>query len=421
MHNFSTAGKPGIRVRELATDFKQKRSLEELCRVSRKIRDTSKGCVISFSPKVFIPLTQLCRDFCKYCMFRQSPRDTQKLYMTPEEVLEVALAGQAAACREALFVLGERPEERYSEARNWLRRHGYESTLEYLCAMCELVLRETDLYPHSNPGTMAPAELRALKEVNVSMGLMLESVSPRLCLPGGPHEHAPSKHPNARLRMLEVAGQLSIPFTTGLLIGIGETSDERVDTLLEIKNLHRRFGHIQEVIIQNFRSKPGTPMETASEASHQAVLETIALARIILGGEMNIQAPPNLASDFGQGSKPAACGPHSASYLSYLDAGINDWGGISPVTQDYVNPEAPWPQVVVLRREMKLLGYQLRARFPVYPEYIQKTPNFIPPQLLVRLQSEADLIGYFSEYEERDNLTHPPDPPVSTNTRGTKR
>ena len=385
--------------------------------MARKIRDASKGHIISFSPKVFIPLTQLCRDFCKYCVFRQSPRDTQKLYMTPEEVLEVALAGQAAGCREALFVLGERPEERYSEAQNRLRRHGYESTVEYLGAMCELVLRETNLYPHSNPGTMALAELEALREVNVSMGLMLENVSPRLCLPGRPHEHAPSKHPKARLRTLEIAGRLRIPFTTGLLIGIGETPDERVDTLLEIKNLHRRFGHIQEVIIQNFRAKPGTPMEAASEASHQDVLETIALARIILGGEMNIQAPPNLASDFGQGSMPDDSAPHSASYLSYLDAGINDWGGISPVTQDHVNPEAPWPQLVVLKREMKMLGYQLRARFPVYPEYMQQTSDFVPPQLLARLQSEADPIGYFSGYEDRDNPSHSPDPPVSANTR----
>ena len=390
---------------ESEPNLKQGRSLEKLCHVAREIRDASKGRIITFSPKVFIPLTQLCRDFCKYCVFRQSPRSAQKLFMTPEEVLNVALEGQASGCREALFVLGEKPEERYPEARDWLRRYGYGSTIEYLCAMCKLILRKTHLYPHSNPGTMTHTELKTLREVNVSMGLMLENISPRLCLPGGPHEHAPSKQPRARLRSLELAGQLKIPFTTGLLIGIGETSNERVDALFKIKDLHLRFGNIQEVILQNFRAKPGTPMQTAPEASHRAVLETIALARIILGGEMNIQAPPNLSSDFGQNSTLAATGSQSSSYLDYLDAGINDWGGISPITQDYVNPEAPWPQLTVLRREIEQLGYQLRARFPVYPEYIKKR-SFVAPQLLTRLKSEADMAGYFSEYNKRDNFSN---------------
>ena len=380
-----------------AADIKQGRNLKEICTLARGIRDRSKGRIVSFSPKVFIPLTQLCRDFCGYCVFRRSPVEAKSLYMTPEQVLESATTAQKAGCREALFVLGERPEQRYREARAWLRRNGYDSTLEYLSAMCALVLSETDLYPHSNPGTMTRLELESLKDVNASMGLMLETASPRLCMPGGPHEHAPSKRPVVRLRTLELAGQLGIPFTTGLLIGIGETADERLEALLEIKDLQARYGHIQEVIIQNFRAKAGTPMEKASEATQEEFLETIAMARIILGGEMNIQAPPNLA---GTQSEPDRVGDlDKTGYLSYLDAGINDWGGISPVTMDYVNPEAPWPQLGKLNRQMALRNYQLRARFPVYPEYIRHRSDFLSPTLQKRLRSEADVSGYFTGYE----------------------
>ncbi|MDA2934495.1 7,8-didemethyl-8-hydroxy-5-deazariboflavin synthase CofG [Acidobacteria bacterium AH-259-D05] len=364
-------------------EFTDGRSLEELCDQACSIRDRGKGRIVSFSPKVFIPLTRLCRDFCSYCVFRQSPQQAEALYMSPDRVLEVARAGQRAGCREALFVLGERPEQRYSEAREWLKNHGYESTIHYLREMCELVLRETDLYPHSNPGTMTHDELQTLKEVNLSMGLMLESTSQRLYQPGGPHEHAPSKRPKVRLRTLELAGELRIPFTTGLLVGIGETPQERIEALLAIKDLHERFGHIQELIIQNFCAKPATPMEKSAEASPEEMRETVALARIILGPEMNVQVPPNLS-------------PH---YLVYLEAGINDWGGISPVTKDYVNPEATWPHIAKMQQEMKDRGYQLRARFPLYPEYFLEKSHFLPQQLLERLRTEADPQGYFAGHD----------------------
>ncbi|MEE8350030.1 MAG: 7,8-didemethyl-8-hydroxy-5-deazariboflavin synthase CofG [Acidobacteriota bacterium] len=360
-------------------------SLEDLCAEARSIRDQGKGRIVSFSPKVFIPLTRLCRDYCSYCIFRQNPGQAENLYMSPEEVLEVARRGEEAGCREALFVLGERPEQRYPEARKWLEDHGYESTIDYLRVMCELVLSETDLYPHSNPGTLTRRELEILRESNVSMGLMLESTSPRLYQPGGPHEHAPSKHPRARLHTLELAGQQKIPFTTGLLVGIGETREERIEALHAIRDLQDRFGHIQEVIIQNFLAKPTTPMESSSEAGMEEMMETVALARIILGPEMNVQVPPNLSS----------------SYLMYLGAGINDWGGISPVTRDYVNPEAPWPHIARMKQEMGDLGYQLRARFPVYPEYFIEGEGHgeIPRVLRKRLRAEADEQGFFDGHD----------------------
>ncbi|MBI4457229.1 MAG: 7,8-didemethyl-8-hydroxy-5-deazariboflavin synthase CofG [Acidobacteria bacterium] len=360
-------------------------NVDELCAAARTIRDKKKGRVVSFSPKVFIPLTRLCRDFCGYCIFRQSPQQGEHLYMSAEEVLAVARAGERSGCREALFVLGERPEQRYPEARSWLREHGYDSTLEYLRDMCALVLQETALYPHSNPGTLSRSELEDLKQVNASMGLMLESSSARLSQAGGPHEYAPSKRPEVRLRPLRLAGELKIPFTTGLLIGIGETVEERVEALLAIRDLQEQYGHIQEVIIQNFRAKPGTPMEHAREASLAEMLQVVATARIIFGGEMNIQVPPNLASDDG-----------NDSYLIYLNAGINDWGGISPVTIDYVNPEAPWPHIARMRREMDTAGFELRARFPVYPEYIVENDHYLPEHLLRRLRCEADPQGYLA-------------------------
>ena len=400
-----------------ADDIRQGRSLQEICALAGGIRDRSKGRIVSFSPKVFIPLTQLCRDFCGYCVFRRSPREAKTLYMTPEQVLESATSAQKAGCREALFVLGERPEQRYPEARAWLRGNGYDSTLEYLAAMCSLVLSETGLYPHSNPGTMTRAELESLKDVNASLGLMLETASPRLGMPAGPHEHAPSKRPAVRLRTLELAGQLRIPFTTGLLIGIGETADERVEALLKIKGLQARYGHIQEVIIQNFRGKAGTPMEKASEATPEEFIETIAMARIILGGEMNVQAPPNLAGT--QSGPDWAMDPDRTGYLSYLDAGINDWGGISPVTMDYVNPEAPWPQLGKLNRQLALRNYQLRARFPVYPEYFLRRSDFLSPALHKRLRSEADAFGYFAGCEFGNGSSAAPesDSPSTWRTR----
>ncbi len=345
-----------------------------LCRAAAEMRDRGRGKTVTYSPKVFIPLTRLCRDTCSYCTFRQEP-DRIAAYLTPEEVLEVARAGERMGCWEALFTLGERPEQRYPEARAWLDRYGYASTLDYLRAMCELVLKETRLLPHANPGTMSRREIASLRPVNVSMGLMLESVSERLHAPGGPHEHAPSKRPRVRLRTLELAGELAVPFTTGLLIGIGETLEEQVDGLLAIRELHQRYGHIQEVIIQNFRAKPETPMEDASEPGVPAILRSVALARIVLGPSMNLQVPPNLTAE---------------DYPQYLDAGINDWGGISPVTIDYVNPEAPWPQIAELRRNTAKRGHRLAPRLPLYPKFATDgLQQFVDPALRERVTAST--------------------------------
>ena len=347
--------------------------------VAAELRDRGKGRVVTFSPKVFIPLTRLCRDFCGYCTFRQSPQDAENLYLSPEEVLAVARAGERLGCTEALFTLGERPEQRYPEARQWLAARGYASTLEYLAAMCQLVVTETALLPHANPGTMSRRELAALQPYNPSMGLMLESVSPRLYQAGGPHEFAPSKRPRVRLRTLELAGELGIPFTTGLLIGIGETRRERIAALLEIRRLHRDYGHIQEVIIQNFRAKADTPMGGVPDAAAGELGWTVAVARIILGPTVNLQVPPNLSA---------------ADYPDYLAAGINDWGGVSPLTIDYVNPEAPWPVLSELQERSREQGFELRPRLPVYPEYIVGSGNWLPDSLKARVTALADAAGY---------------------------
>jgi FO synthase len=353
--------------------------LGAVCEAARILRERGKGRTVTYSPKVFIPLTRLCRDACGYCTFRTDPQSDPQLYRTPEEVLAVAGAGERLGCAEALFTLGERPEQRFPEAREWLRRRGHRTTLSYLREVADLVLRETRLWPHLNPGTMSRDEMAPLRDVSASMGLMLENVSERLCGPGGPHERAPSKRPRARLRTLEAAGSLRIPFTTGLLIGIGETAEERIDTLLAIRESHARWGHVQEVIVQNFRAKPATPMAGAAEPDTADVARTAAVARLVLGPEMNIQVPPNLTAH---------------GYETYLDAGINDWGGISPLTVDYVNPEAPWPEIAALRTHTEAAGLALRPRLPIYPEYLRH-PEFVAPALLARLRDAADADGYW--------------------------
>ena len=353
--------------------------MSALCQAASLLRDRGKGRVVTFSPKVFIPLTRLCRDFCGYCAFRQDPATAERLYMTPEEVLAVARAGERLGCTEALFTLGERPEQRYPEAKAWLAGHGYRTTLEYLRDACALLLRKTSLLPHINPGTMSVRELASLKEVCASAGLMLENITPRLCAPGGPHYLAPSKWPSARLKTLENAGRLKVPFTTGLLIGIGETREERLRSLFAIRDLHQRYGHIQEVIIQNFRAKPDIRMRGCAEPSTLDMLRTIAVARLVLGGDMNIQAPPNLAA---------------SDYPLFLLAGINDWGGVSPLTIDFVNPEAPWPLIRGLKRRTEALGFTLRPRLPIYPEYITQKMEFLPPALRDRVWQSADGEGY---------------------------
>ena len=368
-------------VREVA--YKLARStaddLGPLCHAASLIRSLGKGTEVSFSPKVFIPLTRMCRDSCAYCTFRQIPQETERLYMSPDEVVAVAQAGERSGCTEALFTLGERPEQRYPEAKEWLNRRGYKTTIGYLRDMCELVIQESSLSPHANPGTMSYTEMRSLSEVNVSMGLMLENVSERLYALGGPHEFAPSKRPRVRLKSIKIAGELKVAFTTGILIGIGETYEERIESILAIRRLQNRFGHIQEVIVQNFRRKPNTAMAMADEPSTRDLLWTVAVSRLLLGPNMNIQVPPNLSA---------------SDYDLALLAGINDWGGISPLTIDYVNPEAPWPYMEELRDKTESLGFTLRPRLPIYPEFIQSDNGFLPTSLRDRTLALVDDEGY---------------------------
>jgi len=354
-------------------------TIDELCLAAASIRDTSKGNTITFSPKVFIPLTHLCRDYCGYCTFRKDPEDIRNLYMNPEEILKVVKSGEKLGCTEALFTLGERPELRFKEAQKWLTERGYKTTLEYLTAMCKLVIENSDLLPHANPGTMSKNELREIKKYNASAGLMLESTSSLLYQEGGPHEFAPSKRPIVRIKTMKNAGELNIPFTTGLLIGIGETLEDRIESLIEIRNLQNMYGNIQEVIIQNFRSKPNTPMSNIKDAETIDMLWTISVARLILGPDMNIQAPPNLSSD---------------NFEIYLDAGINDWGGVSPLTIDFVNPEAPWPTLKSLKSKTELKGFNLKPRLPVYPEYFMTTTKFLSQDIMMKVKKISDSSGY---------------------------
>jgi FO synthase len=360
--------------------------LPGLCEVASRLRDRGKGRTVTFSPKVFIPLTRLCRDFCGYCTFRQSPDEADALFLTLEEVLAVAEAGKRAGCTEALFTLGERPELRYVEAKNWLRASGYRSTLHYLREAASRVLDEVGLLPHLNPGTMSRREVASLRPVSASMGIMLENVSPRLAEPGAPHHEAPSKWPRARLRAIENAGRERVAFTTGLLVGIGESRADRIDSLLAIRDLNDRYGHIQEVIIQNFRAKPDTPMRSHADASTEEMLWTVAAARLLLGERANIQVPPNLNGE---------------SYPVFLDAGINDWGGVSPVTIDYVNPEAPWPHLGALRERTEARGFQLKPRLPIYPELVTDGGRLIPLALSRPILDQADGMGFVKGGIER--------------------
>lgn len=342
------------------------------------LRDAGKGRIVTYSKKVFIPLTHLCRDYCGYCTFRADPVPGRAPYMTPDEVLAVARAAKRAGCKEALFSLGDQPERIFPEAADALSRLGYARTLDYLAAMTELVLHETGLLPHANPGVMDAVDLARLKESNVSLGLMVESTSRRLRHKGAAHWRAPDKAPTLRLRVLEEAGRQRIAFTTGLLIGIGETAEERIDTLVAIRDLHRRYGHIQEVLVQPFRAKPGTRMEDASEPSDDTLERTIAIARLILGPDVNVQSPPNLMRD---------------DYPRLLAAGINDWGGISPVTRDFINPEAAWPRIARLAARTAEAGFVLRERLAIYPEFADR-PGFIAPGLRRYVEPHLDAHHY---------------------------
>jgi 7,8-didemethyl-8-hydroxy-5-deazariboflavin synthase CofG subunit len=364
--------------REAALSLAEFAPLDDLLAAATHVRQSGKGTVISFSKKVFIPLTTLCRDYCSYCTFRKDPGQPGAHFMTPEEVLAVAELGRRAGCKEALFSLGDQPERVFPEARDFLRSQGFARTLDYVAAMCELVLDKTGLLPHANPGVMDRPALERLKESNASVGLMLENVSVRLMRDGLPHAKAPDKVPALRLCTIEEAGRLSLAFTTGILIGIGETMEERIDSLLAIRTLHERYGHVQEVIVQNFRAKPEIPMAAHPDPSLEEMLRTVALARLILGGKMNLQAPPNLSY---------------ADFPRLLEAGINDWGGISPVTKDFINPEAAWPQIGRLQEETQARGFTLRERLALYPEFIGR-PEFASPRVRESLTSLASSDGY---------------------------
>lgn len=350
-----------------------------LLQTADTIRAQYHGDTITYSRKVFIPLTNLCRDYCGYCTFRRDPGDPGAKTMTPDDILAVVTQGEKLGCKEALFSLGDKPEALFPQMQQELQRLGHRRTLGYLTEMCRLVLDNSSLLPHANPGVMGPKDLERLRDVNISMGLMLESTSRRLLGKGMAHDNAPDKDPVVRLKTLENAGKLRIPFTTGILIGIGETFAERVEALCAIRDLHDRYGHIQEVIIQNFRAKPEVPMHAHPEPSLLDFLRTIAVARLILGGEMNIQAPPNLTPE---------------QYQLLITAGINDWGGVSPVTIDFINPEAPWPQLLTLERVSTEMGLRLRQRLALYPEYITRKPDYIAPALAARLQTMVDADGY---------------------------
>jgi FO synthase len=341
-------------------------------------RQRFKPGVITYSRKVFLPLTNLCRDYCGYCTFRRDPGQLGAHTMTPEEVLQVARAGEKMGCSEALFSLGDKPELAFPEMRAALHRLGYKSTLHYLEAMCELLLRETSLLPHPNPGLLSAEWIARLAAVSPSMGLMLETTNDRLLAPGAAHDNAPDKVPGKRLHTIEEAGKQRVPFTTGLLIGIGETPQDRVDTLLAIRELHQRYGHVQEIIIQNFRVKTDIPMRNWSEPSQGEMLRTIAVARLLMPG-VNIQAPPNLSTPY---------------YEELLDAGLNDWGGISPLTPDYINPEKPWPHLDELKMRTESRGYALHQRLPVYPEFLPAIIDRASGLLSRRLRAAADGQGY---------------------------
>ena len=350
--------------------------LEELMAAARARREAARGRLVTYSPKVFVPLTKLCRDVCHYCTFARPPRRGERAYLTVDEVLELARAGEAAGCREALFTLGDKPELRYRAARDELAALGFASTLEYLAHAARAVLEETSLLPHLNPGVLSAADFELLRPVSASMGLMLETTSERLSRRGGPHFGSPDKLPAARLETLRLAGEAHVPFTTGILVGIGETREERLDALRAIA---AAGSQVQEVIVQNFRAKPGTRMAAAPEPPLEELLWTIAAARHLLPPEVALQAPPNLSADF----------------AALLDAGIDDFGGVSPVTIDHVNPEAPWPEVEALEAACSGRGLELAPRLTVYPRF--HDAGWLDAAVLPRVLRAADALGLARE------------------------
>jgi FO synthase len=349
--------------------------LAELTAAARGLRDRQHGSLLTYSRKVFIPLTQLCRDVCHYCTFAKTPKEVAAAYLSVDQVVAVAAQGAQLGCKEALFTLGEKPEKRYRAAREWLAAHGFSTTLEYVAHAAAAVRDRTGLLPHINAGCMTAAEMATLRPVSASMGLMLESATERLCAKGGPHHGSPDKIPSVRLATIAEAGRQKIPFTTGILIGIGETRAERIDALLAIRDLHDRYGHIQEIIIQNFLPKADTAMAKSAAPSADELIWTIAVARILFGQSMSIQAPPNLS--------PVAL-------PALIDAGINDWGGVSPLTPDYVNPEAPWPEIERLSQQTALAGKQLAERLTIYPAYALAPAEWLDPAMRRAVLEQSD-------------------------------
>lgn len=353
-------------------------ALDDLLEAASHLRDSGHGRTLSYAKNIFIPLTNLCRDVCDYCTFAKQPGDPAAKTYSPEEVRAISRKAHRLGCREALFCLGDKPELVYEGYRETLRRMGYETTVQYLVDACAIALEE-EIFPHTNAGLLTRKEMAALRPINHSMGLMLENVSPRLMEPGMPHQACPDKVPRLRLRMMEEAGELRIPFTTGILIGIGETARERALSLLAIRDINDKHGHIQEVIIQNFLPKAGTDMAAHPEAGERLEVMSVALARLVLGARYHIQAPPNL-------------NPRALSRL--IAAGIDDWGGVSPVTTDFVNPEAPWPTLQKLDALTAGAGYTLRERLAIYPEYLLERAEFIDPGLLERTRPYMDADGF---------------------------
>ena len=377
----------------------------ELAPAAVALRERAWGNHVSYSRKVFVPLTQLCRDVCHYCTFAKAPRALAKPFLLPDDVLAIARQGAAAGCKEVLFTLGDKPELRYASARNALAELGFDNTLAYLEHVARLVVKETGLLPHLNPGLMTVTDFQRLRLVAPSMGIMLESSSQRLCERGMPHFGSPDKAPARRLETLRIAGELRVPMTTGILIGIGETRRERIESLLALRDLHHQFGHLQEIIIQNFRAKPGTKMHTAAEPSMEDLCWTVAVARLIFGAQMSIQAPPNL---------------YTGALTELIRAGINDWGGVSPVTPDHVNPEAPWPHLDDLAEETERAGHCLVERLTIYPKYIENRAQWLAPELhapVLRLSDGGGLArpgpwapglkGADNIADERDVASHP--------------
>ncbi len=361
---------------DLAVDYLDgRRDAEPLFLEATRLRDEGRGRTITYSRKVFVPLTTLCRDACSYCTFAKPP-GAGGAYLEPEEVLAIARVGQERGCTEALFTLGDQPEQRWPQARSFLAGQGCATTLDYVRKMTEAVVEETTLFPHANPGVMDRAAISALRPSNPSMGLMLENISPRLMEPGMPHHGAVDKEPAARVATIVAAGLEHVPFTTGILVGIGETTREIVASLLALRDLHDRYEHVQEVIVQNFRAKADTRMRMSAEPVPAWFARVVAVARWILGPTVNLQVPPNLTERF----------------EVYLRAGINDWGGVSPVTIDFVNPEAPWPHLVELEARTVAAGFRLMPRLPVYPEYIDS--HWLDPALMKKVVAAVDGDGY---------------------------